>query len=110
VVDTGSTKVLASIPLGNEPYPRGIVLNSKGSVAYVAGSYTNRVFVLDLTTNTLAGTIAVSSPQGMALSADGSKLYAASLYSPVLTVIDTRSNKVIDTVGIVDAANWIALR
>jgi YVTN family beta-propeller protein len=46
----------------------------------------------------------------MALSADGSKLYAASLYSPVLTVIDTRSNKVIDTVGIVDAANWIALR
>jgi DNA-binding beta-propeller fold protein YncE len=77
---------------------------------YIAGSSTNQVFVLDLTTNTLAGTITVASPQGMALSADGSRLYAASLYTPVLTVIDTRSNKVIGTAPTVDAANWIAVR
>jgi YVTN family beta-propeller protein len=110
VVDTASAKVLASIPLGNEAYPRGIVINSEGTVVYIAGSSTNQVFVLDLTTNTLAGTITVASPQGMALSADGSRLYAASLYTPVLTVIDTRSNKVIGTAPTVDAANWIAVR
>jgi len=110
VVDTAGPKVLAAIPLGNEAYPRGIVVNGEGTVAYVAGSSTNQVFVLDLTTNTLVGTISVASPQGMALSADGSRLYAASLYTPVLTVIGTRSNKVIGTAPTVDAANWIAVR
>jgi YVTN family beta-propeller protein len=110
VVDTASAKLLASIPLGNEAYPRGIVVNSEGTVAYVAGSSTNQVFVLELANNTMAGTISVASPQGMAMSADGSRLYAASLYTPVLTVIDTKSNRVIGTAPTVDAVNWIAVR
>jgi YVTN family beta-propeller protein len=110
VVDTVSAKVVATIPLGNELYPRGIVVSSDGTVAYLAGSYTSQVFVLDLTANAVAATISVASPQGLAFSPDGSRLYAPSISSAVLTVIDTKSNKVITTGGMLDSANWIAVR
>jgi YVTN family beta-propeller protein len=110
VVDTASAKVVASIALGNEPYPRGIIVGGDGKFAYVAGSYSNQVFVVDLTANAVAGTIPVASPQALALSADGSRLYAAAIYAAVLTVIDTKSNKVIATSGLLDTANWIAVR
>ena len=84
---------------------RGIVINSAGTLAYVAsaGGTIATVNVISLATNTLVKTIPItgSGATSLALSPDGSLIYAVSDSSGTgVSVINTATNTVIAHIGI----------
>lgn len=66
--------------------------------AYITNSGSNTVSVMDLATNTVAGTIPVgSNPQGVAVSPAGTQVYVCNYGTNDISIIDTVSGAVVAT-------------
>ena len=112
VVDTGTKRVVATIPVGTGP--NSLVATPHGNRVYVANSAyngDNTVSVIDTTANTVVATIPIPNPHQptygyeLAISPDGKRVYVADRYSSRISVIDTDPtsltyNKVIRTANV----------
>jgi YVTN family beta-propeller protein len=68
------------------------------TVAYVTNPGNNTVSVIDTSTNTVTGTIAVGNgPEGVVFSPDGTRAYVANSSGDTVSVIDTATNTVVAT-------------
>ncbi len=95
VWDTDTRRVAAGIPVGDNP--NDLILNQKGTLAYVACADDNSVSVVDLAQNkvveTLVATLYPDAPtgstsNGVALSADEKTLYVANADNNCLALFD----------------------
>jgi DNA-binding beta-propeller fold protein YncE len=94
VVDLMHQQLLGTINTGSDVHPACIAIHPNGMSAYAV--YNNGVLVVDLTSNTVAGTIPVSgAPQNVAFTADGSMAYVSVVKGQV-AVIDTAIARVIE--------------
>jgi YVTN family beta-propeller protein len=91
--------------IGGLTSPRYIaqINNSK---AYVSDAYSNKISIINLTNNTLSGTIDLNGWTEQMLLLDG-KVYVTNMQSEYLYVIDTTSNQVNDSILITRGANSI---
>lgn len=97
VIDTSSSLVTATIPVG--AYPTGVAVNAAGTRAYVSNSEGSSVSVIDTTTNAVVATVSVGDgPLGVAVNPAGTRVYVANSVSNRVSVIDTATNSVISTV------------
>ena len=108
IVDLVHQQVLQTVSVGSGVNPGCIAVHPNGMSAYIVAN--TGVVVLDLVSNTVAGTIAVSgTPQNVAFTADGSMAYV-SVTQGQAAVIDTAIDRVIEqlpaanTVGVTTSA------
>jgi YVTN family beta-propeller protein len=103
VIDMATNKVVATVPVGSNPY--GVAVTPDGKHAYVANDSSNTVSVIDRATNTVEATITVGTePVGAAVTPDGN---VANIASHTVSVIDTAT--VVATVPLPVASNPVAL-
>jgi YVTN family beta-propeller protein len=108
VTGAASNSVIATIPVGTNPYE--VVFSPDGTHTYVAtGGGT--VAVIDTITNTVTTSIDTGGAAfGIAVSPDGTHLYVSHLTaSHTVSVIDTASNSVVDTIAVGDAPEYLAM-
>lgn len=100
VWDTEKRKIKARIPVGDNP--NDVIINKKGTLAYVACADDNSVSVVDLSQNkvveTLVATLYPDAPTGstsnsVALSPDEKTLYIANADNNCLAVFDVSAPK-----------------
>ncbi len=97
VIDTSSNTVVATVPVGSDPY--GVAVNPLGTPVYVSNYGSNTVSVIDTSSNTVVATIGVGSqPYGVAVNPSGTRVYVANSIDGTVSVIDTSSNSVVATV------------
>ncbi len=101
IIDANTSQVTAtiSLPAGSSPY--GVAITPDDRRAYVA-NYVNpgSIFVIDLTTRTLATTISGGNqPIHVAISPDGSLVYVTNFAGNTISVIDTFTNTVAATIS-----------
>src|ERR1035437_1245398 len=79
-----------------------IGLSANAQTAYIVNYGSNNVSVINLTTNTVTGTIPVgANPDAIAISPDGSKAYVANYdVNGTVSVINTATNTVIATITV----------
>jgi YVTN family beta-propeller protein/autotransporter-associated beta strand protein len=94
VIDMHAERVLATVPVGAEPW--GVAVTPDGRRAYVTNASSNSVSVLDVARRSVVTTIAVPhAPQGIAVAPDGRHVYVAATDADVLCVIDVETNTVV---------------
>lgn len=77
---------------------------------YVANSDDDKITVIDPTTNTVSGEIAVSpNPHGIVASPDGSRFYVSSESKDLLDVVDRKTGKIIRRVPLGTRPNNVAI-
>ncbi len=108
VWDTDSRKVKARIPVGDNP--NDLVINKKGTLAYIACADDNSVSVVDLTQNkvveSLVATLYPDAPTGstsnsVALSPDEKTLYVANADNNCLAVFDVGTHRQSRSLGFI---------
>lgn len=102
VVDTASNAVVATIPVGEQPY--GIGYNAATKEVYVANIVSNTVSVIDadptsLTYNMVTHTIAVG-VRPFYVATAGARVYVTNNQSHTVSGIDTASHAVVDTIAV----------
>jgi YVTN family beta-propeller protein len=91
VVDTATNAVVATVPVGFNPF--GVAVHPSGAHVYVGNTDENTVSVIRVTDNTVVATVPVEiGPAGLAVHPDGSRLYVANEASGTVSVIDTATN------------------
>jgi len=104
IVDLVHQQVLEDVSVGSGVYPGCIAVHPNGMSAYIVAN--TGVLVLDLASNTVTGTIAVSgTPQNVAFTTDGSMAYV-SVAQGQAVVIDTAIERVIEQLP---AANTVGV-
>lgn len=104
IVDLVHQQVLDTISVGSGVYPGCIAVHPNGMSAYAVAN--TGVLVLDLASNTVAGTIPVTgTPQNVAFTSDGSMAYV-SVAQGQAAVIDTAIDRVIEQLP---AANTVGV-
>ena len=104
IVDLVHQQVLQTVNVGSDVNPGCIAVHPNGMSAYVVAN--TGVLVLDLVSNTVAGTIAISgTPQNVAFTTDGSMAYV-SVAQGQAAVIDTAIDRVIEQLP---AANTVGV-
>ena len=99
VIDTASNTVVATVPVGTDPW--GVAVNPTGTRAYVANANSNTVSVIDTASNSVVATVPVDTyPVGVSVNPAGSRAYVANYWSDSVSVIDTVSNSVVATVPV----------
>jgi autotransporter-associated beta strand protein/YVTN family beta-propeller protein len=97
VIDT-ATNAVTTIDLGGNRASAGIVVSPDGSKVYVSysiGYNSDKLSVINTTTNTIVTTIdIIDGSGGIAISPDGSKVYATGWYGDSLSVVDVATNAV----------------
>jgi YVTN family beta-propeller protein len=88
VIDTATNTVTESFPVGAQP--GDIAISPDGTTAYVSGG---TVSVINIATNTVAGSVFGAGPGSIAFTPDGTTAYATTFNSG-LAVIDTTANTV----------------
>jgi len=108
IVDLVHRQVLQTVSVGSGVNPGCIAIHPNGMSAYIVAN--TGVLVLDLASNTVTGTIAISgTPQNVAFTPDGSMAYV-SVTQGQAAVIDTAIERVIeqlpaaDTTGVTTSA------
>ena len=92
VVDTESTKLITTIPLGRAP--RGITLSPDGKQIYVTNANDDTVSVVDAATLKVTRTLATGfEPAGLVTDPTGQTLYVANRLSNDISVIDLRKGE-----------------
>src|SRR5207245_1441497 len=109
VIDTQARTLLREIPLTAQPpaqdpvthrydpfaVPRALALNEANGNLYVAGEFSNLIYVIDIVTTTVASTIPVDAePTAVVTSPDGRAAYVVSHQAGTVTKIDTATNTV----------------
>jgi YVTN family beta-propeller protein len=85
VFDTATNTVVATLPVGSDPFAVGVTPDGKH--AYVANFSDNTVSVIDTVANTVVATVPVGSgPFGVAITPDGQHIYVANIGSNVSVV------------------------
>ena len=108
VIDTGTNKVAAIIPVGSNP--TAVAINPNGTKVYVANSHSNNLSVIDTATNAVTSSVRVgNTPEGLAISPDGKKVYVANLASSTVSIIDATTNSLTGTVSTGKSPAGIAL-
>ena len=106
VIDTPTNAVVATIPVGNSP--RGVAVNSLGTMVYVVNATDNTVSVINALTNAVIATIGVGfAPIGVAVNTAGTKLYVTNSISNTVSVIDTSDNTIITDIVVGSAPHGI---
>ncbi|MEO8101152.1 MAG: choice-of-anchor D domain-containing protein, partial [Betaproteobacteria bacterium] len=99
VIDTPTNSVVATIPVGVNPY--GVAVNPAGSRVYVSNQNASSVSVIDAASNTVVATVPVGiNPLGLAVTPGGNRVYAAVAVSNAVYVIDGASNSVLTTIPV----------
>ncbi|MEX0801743.1 MAG: hypothetical protein WD688_00210, partial [Candidatus Binatia bacterium] len=80
VIDTATNTVIATVPVGLEPW--GVAVHPNGSRVYVTNGGSGEVSVIDTATNTVIATLpgifpSRILPRGVAVHPDGSRVYVA---------------------------------
>ena len=111
VVDPATDTVIATVPVGTNPF--GAAVTPDGSQAWVTNNGSNTVSVIDTATNTVVTTVAVGRlPQTIAFSPDGSRAYVGHFVSPGVggvDVIDTAAATVLADVPVDNQPDGIAV-
>jgi YVTN family beta-propeller protein len=98
-VGLDTLEVVGRVEVG--PEPRGVVIGSDGTTAYVAVGVANEVVRVDLVARKVTGRLTVGrEPRGLALSPDGSKLLVGNARSQNVSVIDTNAWQVERTIPV----------
>ena len=131
VVDTASNTVVATIPVGHEPF--GVAITSDGTRVYVTNQLDDSVSVIDTSSNTVVDTISEFPefvfPTGVAITPDGTNgherddhrhrslayvtnnvpdIGGSNLPASTVSVIDTASNTVVATIPVGQYPNGVA--
>ncbi len=84
--------------------------SSTSGYAYVANAGSGTVSVIDVTTNTVVGTVTVGSgPYGVATTPGGSTAYVTNSGSNSVSVIDVATNTVVGTVTVGKSPEGVAI-
>ncbi len=102
VIDTATNKVVATIPVGNNPF--AVAVTPDGTHVYVTIlnlGFGNSVAVINTASNAVVATIQVGvDPFGVAVTPDGTHVYVTNIGSNTVSVIATASNTVVATVPV----------
>jgi YVTN family beta-propeller protein len=101
VIDGGTNKVVATVPVGVAPAQMAVSPDQKS--VYVANTGGNTVSVLNTADDAIAGTIALpggSRPVDVAVEPKGRYLYTANGGSDRVSVLDTRTTRVVASVRV----------
>ena len=99
-VNTGSTPITATIT----------VTPVSNTYAYITDAANNTVSVINTTTNTFVGNIAMpAGPVGVAVSPDGTRVYISDENAGSVSVISTASNTIISSFGVGQSPLGIAV-
>jgi YVTN family beta-propeller protein len=86
VIDTNTLKVVATIPVGQQP--EDIAWSPDGRFAYVVNNGSNTVSVIDAMTNMVTATIPTGAgPSSIAVLPDGHQAYVSNTDGGTLTVL-----------------------
>ncbi|MEW6380651.1 MAG: YncE family protein [bacterium] len=101
VLDRVNNSLVSVIQVGKRP--QGIVVNERGTYAYVANAGSTTVSVIDTMTSEVEDTIDLPlaiHPSGITITPDGRYVFTANRESDNVTMIDTDLKKSIDTFGV----------
>jgi YVTN family beta-propeller protein len=86
VIDTASNTVVATVPVGRQPF--GVAITPDGVHAYVANRIDSTVSVIDTASNTVVTTVPVGlDPDGVAIAPAGAHAYVANGLDSTVSVI-----------------------
>jgi YVTN family beta-propeller protein len=104
VIDTGSNKVLTTIPVPTGPH--GLAVTPDGRTVYVSSDGDSKVSIIDTTTDTVTGSIEVGkTPHGLTLSPDGKLLIVSVFGAGQVVFVDTSSNQIVGQVDVASPHN-----
>jgi YVTN family beta-propeller protein len=97
VIEAGSGKTLASLPVGGEP--EGVGISPNGRFVYVTSEENHQVSVIDTASNTVVKQFEVGErPRQAAFSRDGKRAYVTGEADGTLAVVDAVTHSVIMTI------------
>ena len=117
LIDVGSRKLVAEVPLGSAPpsvdpvtkryepaaKPRALAILPGDAKVYVAAQTANEVYVVDTASRSVRATIAVpAAPTGVVASPDGSAVYVVSHEAAVVTKIDPTKDAVVASLPVAE--------
>lgn len=98
VFDTATRQLVATVPVGDRPFPIAIAPN--GRIALVGNSGSNTVSVIETADNQVIATIPVgANPYGIVISPNGTRAYVANQASGNVSVIDLLTFSVTTTIA-----------
>ncbi|KFL37060.1 hypothetical protein N788_11670 [Arenimonas donghaensis DSM 18148 = HO3-R19] len=98
VVDDATQAVVATIPVGSQPW--GVSVSPDSSLVYI-GNRGGSVSAIDTSTNTVVATIGVVGDAiGVTFSPDGSVAYVVDFSGNVVRAIDTATHSVVNSVAV----------
>ncbi len=107
VIDTASTRVVATVGVGSQP--QGLAITPDGTRVYVANCGGD-VFLIDTSSNRVTAKVVVGGcPTGVAITPDGKNAYVTRDNANSVAVIDTSDNKVVATVSVGPAPGGVAV-
>lgn len=104
VIDTGTNRVLRTIPIPAGPH--GLVMTPNGEYVYASSDGDTKVSVIDTASDTMEKTIEVGkAPHGLAITPDGKLVLVAVFGTDQVAMIDTASNTVIAQIPVPNPHN-----
>jgi YVTN family beta-propeller protein len=99
---TEGNQITLSPNNGNaDSYPAGIAVSASGRRLYVAGNFSDRLYVVNPATKSVMKTARVGHlPYGVALSPDGSLAFVSNGGAKTVSVVDTKTANVVRTVRV----------
>ncbi len=98
VIDTANNSVIATVPVGTNPW--GVAVSPDGIKVYVTNVGSNSISVIDTANNTVIATLSgFNGPYGIAVNREGTRVYVANMNSNTVSVIDMTTNTIIATVS-----------
>ena len=99
VIDTGSAKVIATLPVAAGPH--GMTQTPDGKTVYVSGDASSEVSVIDTASNRVTRSIEVGkSPHGLAMMPDGRTLLVGVYGEDRVAFVDTASGAMVGSVAV----------
>ena len=99
VVDTGSNRVIKTIPVPTGPH--GLVITPDGTKVYVSSEGSTTVSVISTISDAIVNSIEVGmTPHGLSMEADGSRVLLADFGGDQAEIIDTATDSVSATISI----------
>ena len=103
-------QIIAQIDLPNDCTPEEIAVNRVTNRAYVADDFGNRVLIVDVATNSFAGSIAVGmQPRRLALNSVTNRIYVPVADDPVtshIAVIDGNTNTIVASITLANPSHF----
>jgi YVTN family beta-propeller protein len=99
VIDTQTNIVVASIPVGQQPF--GVAVAPNANPLYVANRVGGTVSVIDTNTQMPIGVVSgLNFPTNLAVTPDGSRVYVTSSGDNTVAAIDTSTNTIVSSINV----------